>query len=182
MSAVVARTWTRGDLAVATGDADFAQAGQVITVLAALPGDRATIKYVHPDGSGPSDLTVPTRYLVPLAPGARATDPATSHAAARDQRRRLGEPHRRILAALMNAGTHGLTDFELEKRTGRKQTSYGVRRGELVKAGLVTNTGTTRPSDTQSASTVWAVTPAGVDVWNALTPGQQNEARGGLVA
>lgn len=182
MSAVVARTWRPGDLAVATGDAGFAQAGQVITVIKPLPGDRATIKYVHPDGTGVADLTVPTGCLVPLPDGARSTDPATSRAAAHDQRRRTGLPHRRVLAALFAAGERGLTDFELEKVTGRKQTSYGVRRGELVRAGLVRNTGITRPSDTGSDAAVWAITPAGIDVWHALTPGQQTEAREGLVA
>lgn len=48
----------------------------------------------------------------------------------------------RILQALMFAGEHGLTDFELAdvlSQTGRHiyPTSAGTRRNELVKAGLV---------------------------------------------
>ena len=176
---IVAHTYLPGDLAVATADADFAQAGQPITILASLPGDRVRIKYVHPDGrGGVSDLIVPTRYIVPLTPGARSTDPGTSHAAAANQRRRLGAAHRRVLAALVHAGERGLTDFELAAQTGRKQTSFGVRRGELVKAGLVRRTGDTRPSDTASDAAVWAITPAGLDVWAQIPPSERPDVAG----
>jgi hypothetical protein len=175
VSAIVARTYLPGDIAVATGDAGFAAAGQPITILDSLPGERVRIKYVHADGSAVTDLIVETRYLVPLTPGARHSDPGTAHAAAANARRRLGESHRRVLAALAQAGERGLTDFELARITGRKQTSYGVRRGELVKAGLVHRTGQTRPSDTQSDSAVWAISPAGLDVWNQIPPSQRPE-------
>ena len=177
-SVIAAHTYLPGDLAVARADADFAQAGQAITVLESLPGDRARIKYVHADGSGVTDLVVPTRYIVPLTPGARTTDPGTSHAAAANARRRIGASHRRVLAALVQAGERGLTDFELAEMTGRKQTSFGVRRGELVKAGLVHRTGGTRPSDTHSDAAVWAVTQAGLDVWAQIPPSERPDIAG----
>jgi hypothetical protein len=69
------------------------------------------------------------------------------------------------LNALVEAGTNGLTDFELEARVGVKQTSIGKRRGDLVKAGLVEATGLFRPSDTGTASGVWCSTPAGYERW-----------------
>ena len=170
---VLARTYKPGDLAVAAGDAGFAAAGQIITIIAALPGERARIMYAHQDGSKVSDLVVPTGMLLPLTPGARSTDPGTSHVAAFEQRRRMSGTHQRALAELALAGEVGLNDFELAARAGRKQTSIGVRRGELVKAGLVRSAGITRPSDTGDPSTVWVLTPAGLDVYRALTPAER---------
>jgi len=88
---------------------------------------------------------------------ARRTDPDTSHLAAAQQTPTKKRPWTRALDALKLAGTAGLNDFELARQTGIKQTSIGVRRGELVKAGLVNNSGHKRPSDTGSPSIVWVV-------------------------
>ena len=88
---------------------------------------------------------------------ARTTDPDTSHAAARDARA-LSSPHRRLaLQVLREAGDHGLTDFELAARTGVPQTSIGVRRKELVRAGLVEPTDERRLSPSGSKAIVWRV-------------------------
>ena len=89
---------------------------------------------------------------------ARRTDPDTSHLAAAQQTpSKKATNQTRALEALKLAGTAGLNDFELARQTGIKQTSIGVRRGELVKAGLVNNSGHKRPSDTGSPSIVWVV-------------------------
>ena len=89
---------------------------------------------------------------------ARATDPPTSHAAAQRQTgEQISKSHRLVLD-LLRANPGGLTDFELATRTGKKQTSIGVRRGELVRMGLVRNSGLTRPSDTGSDAAVWVAT------------------------
>ncbi len=90
------------------------------------------------------------------APLARATDPQTSHDA--PNRDRLSA-HR--LAALNALALGDATDFELEARTGIKQTSVGKRRGELVRMGYVENTGLRRLTPSGSTSIVWGLTDAG---------------------
>lgn len=175
---ILAHTFQAGEVAVARGDAGYAAAGQEITIVQPLPGDRVRIAYVAEPGAPKIDLVVPVATLVPLQPGARSTDPGTAHLAARNARRRLGASQRTVLAALVRAGERGLTDFELAELTGRKQTSFGVRRGELVKAGLVHRTPTTRPSDTNSDAAVWAITAAGLEVWAQIPPSQRPDIAG----
>lgn len=153
-----------GQLCSSRPDADFAQNGEVVTVLESLPGDRVRIAY-----AAVTNFVVPAHTLTLLTPGARGTDPGTSHRAAGGQKGpKLYAAHRQVLAALVEAGDRGLTDFELAERTGRKQTSFGVRRGELVKAGLVRAGEAVRPSDTSSDARVWVVTDLGVEVWRDL--------------
>lgn len=175
---ILAHTFQPGEVAVARGDAGYAAAGQEITIVQPLPGDRVRIAYVAEPGAAKVDMIVPVGTLVPLMPGARFTDPGTSHLAAKNARRRLGASQRTVLAALVRAGERGLTDFELGAVTGRKQTSFGVRRGELVKAGLVHRTDRTRPSDTDSAAAVWAITLAGVEVWQQIPPSERPDIAG----
>lgn len=93
--------------------------------------------------------------LVALAPTARRTDPATSHQAADRAAGHAQADRERVLALLAERGP--LTDFELAALTGRKQTSIGVRRGELVKAGLVREYDRTGISDTGSPCIRWAL-------------------------
>ncbi len=81
------------------------------------------------------------------APAARHTDPATSHAAA--QRIKVSAASDRMLALRTLEQVDNLNDFELARLTSREQTSIGVRRGELVKAGG------------SSMSTCWRITAAG---------------------
>jgi len=156
--------FARGALCQARPGVGFAQANQVVTILEQLPGARVRIAY-----GAVTDFTVPEATLRPLAPGARATDPETSHRAAQAQTpAKLTAGQRAALQALAVAGEGGLTDFELAERTDRKQTSIGVRRGELVKAGLVSATDVVRPSDTQSDAMVWRITDLGLSVWSDL--------------
>lgn len=97
-------------------------------------------------------------------PAARWTDPQTSHeAAVRIAPRRKGDCDI-ARAALVAAGPMGLTDFELEARTGIKQTSIGKRRKDLLDAGeveMVMDVSTGRPvkreTPTGSLSTVWRI-------------------------
>ncbi len=70
-------------------------------------------------------------------PMARLSDPETSHMAAVVAIGNAATNRDRALHALRVAGFRGLTDYELEAVTGVRQVSIGVRRGELVKAGLV---------------------------------------------
>lgn len=94
-------------------------------------------------------------------PPSRHTDPATSRDAA-SRIATVRERHvDRARVALINAGPSGLTDFELEERTGVKQTSIGKRRKDLVDAGEVemvedlSGKPVKRPTSTGSLSQVW---------------------------
>lgn len=86
---------------------------------------------------------------------ARASDPATAHQAAAAHPTTRATDRDRALAALRAAGPDGLTDHELGDRIGRIQTSAGKRRHELMVAGLVEWTGTTRLSPSGSPARVW---------------------------
>jgi len=100
-------------------------------------------------------------------PTARHTDPPTSHQAAEYAGVRASTNRGRALLELASA-PQGLTDFELAERTGLQQTSIGVRRGELLKWGLVENTGLTRPAPSGAAAAVWRITVSGIAVATSL--------------
>lgn len=86
---------------------------------------------------------------------ARVTDPATSHQAAARARHTAEDDRQLVLTILREHGP--LTDFEIAELAGRQQTSLGVRRGELVKVGLVEYAGITRPSPSGSPARVWRI-------------------------
>ena len=96
----------------------------------------------------------------PSTPTARHSDPETSHQAARDAAPNAGTNRALALATLQAALPDGLTDFELAELTGVAQTSIGVRRKELERAGLVVATIDRRPSPSGSAAIVWKATVA----------------------
>lgn len=113
----------------------------------------------HVTTNGTTFLAVPneladsaTAMISNLGHGtARSTDPETSHAAAA-----LPRPgHQARVLDAHRARPDGLTDFELAAVVGLKQTSCGVRRAELTKAGLIEDSGLRRPSDTGTPSIVW---------------------------
>ncbi len=110
---------------------------------------------------GQTTVIVPVDHLG----AARATDPVTSHeSAARQTPAKVRNEHRVVLE-LLSKGP--LTDFDLAYQASRtlgrpiKQTSVGVRRGELCRMGLVRNSGTYGTSDTGSRAIRWAITDAG---------------------
>lgn len=95
-------------------------------------------------------------------PTARKTDPQTSHDAAARASVTADNNRGIALFALLDAGSKGLTDFELADKTGKAQTSIGVRRKELVTLGLVERAPVhPRPSPSGSPSIVWRITDAG---------------------
>lgn len=85
-------------------------------------------------------------------PGARRTDPSTSHEAAAKLRNR--KVYEDVLAALRERPS---TDFEIAARLGGQQTSLGKRRGELRDAGLVEDSGKRRQSPSGSMAIVWQI-------------------------
>lgn len=96
-----------------------------------------------------------------LQPIARLSDPVTSHVAAADAAHNAPTNRARALEALRQAGENGLTDFELAAVVNVAQTSIGVRRKELQRAGLVEAVmgpdGRTlkRPAPSGSLAIVW---------------------------
>lgn len=62
----------------------------------------------------------------------------------------------------------GLTDFELADLIGSQQTSAGVRRKELERAGLVVATTNRRPSPSGKPVIVWRITEQGVALMRHL--------------
>jgi len=85
-------------------------------------------------------------------------------AAAAQTPAKVRSEHRLILELLQ---WEPLSDFDLAERASQalgrpvKQTSLGVRRGELTKLGLVTDSGLKGTSDTGSKCIRWVLTPAG---------------------
>lgn len=95
-------------------------------------------------------------------PQARHTNPETSHEAAAAVGPRAQRDRDRVLDALRTFGA--LTDFELALAINSQQTSCGVRRGELVRAGLVRastidGVKVRRPSPSGSPCQVWELCP-----------------------
>lgn len=102
-----------------------------------------------------------------FTPAARLTDPRTSHEAAAVVGPRAQRDRDRVLDALRIFGA--LTDFELALAINSQQTSCGVRRGELVRAGLVraptiNGVKVRRPSPTGSPAQVWELVPCSTTI------------------
>ena len=95
------------------------------------------------------------RYGELASPVARRSDPETSHQAAARARGKAETNRALALRTLQDAGTQGLTDFELAESTGIPQTSIGVRRHELVGMGLVVKTSRRRLSPSGCPAIVW---------------------------
>lgn len=83
---------------------------------------------------------------------ARATDPETSHAAAsRVREGQLSQTQAKVLAALLKAGSRGLTDAELARLpqfAELRESTARKRRCELYQAGYLIPSGETRDHQT----------------------------------
>ncbi len=88
-------------------------------------------------------------------PAHRNAPPGTSDEAARMAKPRAARDRARILAAIREAGPHGLTDDEGEARLGIIPQTYTPRRGELVKAGLVVASGKRRKTTRGCPAAAW---------------------------
>lgn len=110
---------------------------------------------------------MPDLFDFDFSPGARRTDPDTSHLAAAAHPR-IRARDRRLVLFELERHPAGLTDFELAANLGRQQTSVGKRRGELRDWGWVYDTGFYRPAPSGSKAIVWALTTAGHSLAAAL--------------
>lgn len=127
-----------------------------------VPEDATAQRITFPGGTAPASTVngapdEPAEGAQPSRPRARRSDPETSHQAARRVTSRAATHRQIALDALIDAGEHGLTDFELAHKVGIQQTSIGVRRHELEDRGLVVWAGTYRPSPSGSPARVWKV-------------------------
>jgi hypothetical protein len=96
-------------------------------------------------------------------PVAREDDPETSHEAAQDATFRASEGRKAALRAL---SLRPMTDYELEKETGRQKNSIGKRRLDCQRAGLVEmvvkdGQKIKRPGPSRSMCLVWKLTSMG---------------------
>jgi hypothetical protein len=104
---------------------------------------------------------------LPLAGGARATDPATSHAAADSlDPFVLHKMRRHILGRMTRDPRDGLTAWDLTLILRRHypyvaQNSVAKRLSDLRDAGMVEDTGTTRDGSSSRQLTVWRITADG---------------------
>lgn len=104
----------------------------------------------------------PRRVFGEAEGAARATDPATSKAAARDVTIPSGSQRYRLLVAIVNAGSHGLTSEEASDlaRVSFSRSS-GPRIAELKRGGFIRVTGRTREGSLGSAQDVLVATDEG---------------------
>ncbi len=98
-------------------------------------------------------------------PLVRASDPATSRAAAAVVKPRLNETRLVVLDHLARHVHDGLTDHELSASTEMVLSSAAKRRGDLCKLGYVEEAGNRRPSPSGVPSLVWRVSQRGYRLW-----------------
>lgn len=92
----------------------------------------------------------------PTPPHVRGS--ATSKAAAEQIRRRVEVCRRAVLDCIRSKGRAGATDDEAQQATGYSGNTQRPRRVELVKAGLVKDSGETRRTAAGRQATVWVAT------------------------
>lgn len=78
----------------------------------------------------------------------------TSRAAAESIKPRVGPMHAQLLEWLMCSGTYGLTDEGMQL-LGMAQNTQRPRRRELQQAGLIADSGRTRPTSSGRQAVVW---------------------------
>lgn len=136
------------------------------------------------------DPMLPFDDAAPLAGGARIklsgmrqkSTKSARHARVRDTSRAAyrsigpaaGTQTGRILAAIIAAGEHGLTDDEGEAALGLKPQSYTPRRGELAAAKAIRDSGRTRPTSSGRGAVVWVGA-----VFGPATAGKAPHGEGG---
>jgi hypothetical protein len=84
----------------------------------------------------------------------RGSDPTPSRDAARMIVPALNQIQAQVLSAMRDAGSHGLTDFELDATFNCKKSTFRSRRAELVEKGMIRDSGQRREND-GTKRTVW---------------------------
>lgn len=89
---------------------------------------------------------------------------ATSKAAARQIKVVAGTQRAEILRAIVEAGSEGLTDKEIQDALGMGGDTERPRRGELLKGGYVRESGELRETANNRKGIVWVATRKGMEV------------------
>lgn len=82
----------------------------------------------------------------------------TSRAAAESAKAFAKTARAQVLAYLRGAGTYGATDEEIQDGLPMNASTERPRRIELVELGEAKDSGTTRPTRSGKAATVWVAT------------------------
>lgn len=117
----------------------------------------------RPDRENPGQERCLTRWGPCDAPARPTPAPAQGHSATSQEAARRIEPvagtlRAQVLEVHRVAQEHGLTDGEGIEVTGLDPSTYRPRRVELVDAGLVFDSGTTRPTKAGRDAVVWRAT------------------------
>lgn len=88
------------------------------------------------------------------------SEPDTSRAAAVSMAPSVGQLQSMVLAHIRSCHWQGVTDDEGEHRLGLHHTTYAPRRNELVKLGLVEDSGNRRVATSGRRQKVWIATAA----------------------
>ncbi len=95
--------------------------------------------------------------------------PVTRRAAQVASRPAAGRQCRKILQLLVAWADRGGTDEEVQQELGLNGSSQRPRRSELVKAGLVEDSGRVRPTTSGRCAVVWTATQKAREVLNVET-------------
>jgi len=128
--------------------------------------------------SGVSEPAPEPESPPPEAPPAEmpSNAPATRRAAYIESRHNASKKRRKILGFLLQQ-PNGATDEEGQLGVDMKGDSYRPRRRELVKAGLVEDSGSVRPTSSGRVAVVWHATPKG-RAWHTDQVAPQGEDEG----
>lgn len=92
----------------------------------------------------------------------------TSRAAAEAEAEKAMSDVKKILELFQLRGSYGLTDQEIEKSLGLRQSTASARRRGLVLSGKVVNSGGYRPTRSGNKAAVWLL--AGVNRHPSILP------------
>ncbi|GMV98047.1 MAG: hypothetical protein HRF43_09805 [Phycisphaerae bacterium] len=95
----------------------------------------------------------PKNSMRPAGPMATSIDARYSVAG------RALDARSRVLSYIEQRGSAGATDEEVRVALGMRVQTQTPRRGELVKLGLIRDSGRRRPTSTGRAAVVWVATP-----------------------
>lgn len=96
---------------------------------------------------------IPPLFACP--PARRNAPPGTSEAAADQIAGHAAQQRQTVLVVIAQAGARGATDAEIEAASGLRAQSVSPRRGELVKAGQVVDSGRRRRTPRGRSAAVW---------------------------
>lgn len=94
-----------------------------------------------------------TQASLDFSPPAQAHSPTS--VAAGDSIKGKAATLRQIVLAFLKAHPGGLTDEELQERIPMQPSTQRPRRVELVAAGLIEDSGKTKPTRSGRAATIW---------------------------